>query len=409
MINHQHTAFLGIGLVAILVQLTMHLQLLAEDPPTLAKVSRIPFETKFGLVTVKASLNNKLAGNFTVDSGASFCIVDERVASGLEIEPGMHITTLDTEEAHLLDLYHDVRLSIDGSDEQYVNNFSAVNLKRFVSVMGIPLHGVIGAPFFQNQRLRFDFDENVLSVGAGDLIDVTGATALQMNKHLDGRMDITVKLGSRLFASSLIDLGFNGGISLDEKNFDELESKGDITCVEEIQTISVTTESSHKVGRLSEVRIGNFIFRNVPISRGQNLIGLRLLSRMVVTFDVPNRTLFVEKGKQFNQEFIRSRSGIDFRFKSGRVRVVKIDEASPGEQAGIQVGDMVVSIDGQNIDGAQLNWLRKQLADTPNAPPRQVELTMERDGETFVAKVQLIDYSQWPRTISKKSLPQAAP
>ncbi len=387
----------------------MPLRLLAEDPPTPPKVARIPFETKHGLITVKASLNNKLAGNFMIDSGTSFFVVDERVASGLELEPGMHITTLDTEKAHLLDMYHDVRLSIDGSDEQYVNKFSAVNLERVESALGIPVHGVIGAPFFQNQRLRFDFDENVLSVGAGDLIDVTGATALQMNKHLNGRMDITVKLGSRLFVSSLIDLGFNRGISLDEKNFDELESKGDITCVEEVQMISVTAEKSQKVGRLSEVRIGNFTFKDVPVSRGQNLIGLGLLSRMIVTFDVPNRTLFVEKGKQFNQEDLRDRCGIAFRFKSSRVRVVKIDEASPGEQAGIQVGDMVVSIDGQNIVGAQLNWLRKQLADTPNAPPRQVELTMERDGETFVAKVQLIDYSQWPRTISKKSLPQAAP
>jgi hypothetical protein len=61
--------------------------------------------------------------------------------------------------------------------------------------------------------------------------------------------------------------------------------------------------------------------------------------------------------------------GVDLADKSGRVVVADVREQTPGDRAGLQTGDQVVSVNGQRI-GTAVDWLAQRMnfvADQPTA------------------------------------------
>jgi serine protease Do len=67
--------------------------------------------------------------------------------------------------------------------------------------------------------------------------------------------------------------------------------------------------------------------------------------------------------------------------------ITLIDHDAPAGQVGLKVNDVVVAIDGQNIDNADA--LRRMLRDIP--PGRKISLEISRDGNIQTMAVQLVD------------------
>jgi serine protease Do len=67
--------------------------------------------------------------------------------------------------------------------------------------------------------------------------------------------------------------------------------------------------------------------------------------------------------------------------------ITLIDHDAPAGQVGLKVNDVVIAIDGQNVDGAEA--LRRMLRDIP--PGRKISLEISRDGNIQTMAVQLVD------------------
>jgi membrane-associated protease RseP (regulator of RpoE activity) len=87
------------------------------------------------------------------------------------------------------------------------------------------------------------------------------------------------------------------------------------------------------------------------------------------------------------------------RLKEVRGAVITlIDHDAPAGQIGLKVNDVVLAIDGQNIEGAE--QLRRALREIP--PGRKVSLVISRDGNIQTLAVQLVDRKAMERDIWSK-------
>ncbi len=67
--------------------------------------------------------------------------------------------------------------------------------------------------------------------------------------------------------------------------------------------------------------------------------------------------------------------------------ITLIDHDAPAGQIGLKVNDVVLGINGQNVDGAE--QLRRMLREIP--PGRKISLEISRDGNIQTLAVQLVD------------------
>jgi Periplasmic protease len=79
-------------------------------------------------------------------------------------------------------------------------------------------------------------------------------------------------------------------------------------------------------------------------------IGSGILHRFTVTFDYPNKRLYLRPNAHFSAPFSQSRAGIavDMR-EDGTYYVAHVVPGGPAAEAGIQTGDLVLAIDGTPI------------------------------------------------------------
>lgn len=80
--------------------------------------------------------------------------------------------------------------------------------------------------------------------------------------------------------------------------------------------------------------------------------------------------------------------------------ITLIDHDAPAGQVGLKVNDVVLGINGQNIDNAEA--LRRMLREIP--PGNKISLVISRDGDIQTLGVQLVDRKQMEHEVWTKLL-----
>jgi serine protease Do len=80
--------------------------------------------------------------------------------------------------------------------------------------------------------------------------------------------------------------------------------------------------------------------------------------------------------------------GINCVDTGGQIRIVRVNDDSPADVAGLQAGDRIVGIDGVAV--ARLEQLWKALW-AGTSPEREVKLDIVRDGSPQTLSVQTVD------------------
>lgn len=106
-------------------------------------------------------------------------------------------------------------------------------------------------------------------------------------------------------------------------------------------------------------------------------IGATVLSRFSVTFDYSRNKLYLIKSANLNDPFPGDRSGLAVDKADYYFTVIHVVPGSPGAEAGVQVGDQVMAVDGQPINKIRPLTMRNYLR---AAPGKKVRLTL-RDKE----------------------------
>jgi serine protease Do len=79
--------------------------------------------------------------------------------------------------------------------------------------------------------------------------------------------------------------------------------------------------------------------------------------------------------------------GINCVEQDGQVRVVRVNDDSPAEQAGLRVGDRITALDGAPVTSLDALWTQLWRG----APEREVALEVDRDGERRTLNVSTVD------------------
>ncbi|HSR53894.1 MAG TPA: aspartyl protease family protein [Acidobacteriota bacterium] len=149
----------------------------------------------------------------------------------------------------------------------------------------------------------------------------------------------------------------------------------------------VSGELHGKVGRLSELHLGEHVLRDVVTSfpeagnmpnvgRRNGNLGMGVLRRFVVYFDIPGRRMFLLPGTDYREPFEFTATGLLVRRHSDGYEVVQVLDGSPAAQAGITKGALLTAVDGQ----ATSSMRQDDLNDAMRQPNTTLSVTFRQDG-----------------------------
>lgn len=119
------------------------------------------------------------------------------------------------------------------------------------------------------------------------------------------------------------------------------------------------------------------------IFEGRNgSIGSEILRRFHVLIDYPNQRMALKANNKFNEKFDFNSSGIDFyqpNLKLPLYSIFAVREHSPAAKAGLQVGDILLKIDGKSTLRMRLGKLITILRNLENKRNKTIKLELRRN------------------------------
>ncbi|HEY2253701.1 MAG TPA: retropepsin-like aspartic protease, partial [Planctomycetaceae bacterium] len=157
-----------------------------------------------------------------------------------------------------------------------------------------PLDGIIGMDFLLPHIVQLDFDAdkirflNSLPPEPGDSFSIGIGREQQRNIPY---FNLKLMEDDSAF---VIDTGFNGSLSVNERSFDDLDNAGRIGNRSMFRLSTAGGTHNQLSGRLDSLSIGRFAHRDLIVDRHarQNHVGIAYLKRFLVTFDFPQKVMY---------------------------------------------------------------------------------------------------------------------
>lgn len=364
--------------------------------------------TGYGLVFLRARVNNSRPMWFVLDSGASFpFVIDTRRARGLGLKLRGHLTREGGAGpgAYEVALTRGVSISLGGlrlADQ----TAAVIALGSLEAIGGRPLDGLVGSELFTRYVVEIDYLGNKISLydpqtytysGAGESIPLT-----LRGGHLFVPAKIEVPGRPRLDGQFLVDTG--GGLVTAVLTTPFAQSSNLPTptqrAVLDRSLSGLGGETRLLVSRATSFTLGNLVIREPIIYVSQDrggamassdfdgLIGGEILRRFKVVFDYARGRLILEPNAHYAEPVEYDMSGIRLRahgddFRTFRVYQVLAD--SPAAEAGLRVGDVLAAIDGVAASRFTLDEIYQML----KRQGREYTLGFRRGGRTLSVKIKM--------------------
>jgi len=276
-----------------------------------------------------------------------------------------------------------------------------VDLSPLLATVGKKVHGIIGTDFLKKYAVQIDFDNGkVTFFKSKPLRDILWFLHPKTNKHPEWGEPLPIKFGflerlpfvrgrvlDKIAADFLIDTADNKlGGTLQTKKFMSVRKDFEATTdADMITTAAGKVPTKFKNATLvDKFSIGPFEYRGVVFYEGyESKLGLGFLSRHVVTFDFPNKTMYLKKGKTYERPpFARLTStllGFTVRPTPAGVVVESVEPNSPAEHKAIKAGDVILKVDDLNVTFNNLTRLAVLLNSLALEPDSySVDITIKR-------------------------------
>ena len=337
--------------------------------PTKASIS-IPFELNSGKIYIRAELNGADERWLILDAGSRNMILDSSLCDAL----GLNTSPLGDLQGQGANSFPASR--VDGTvvarfDDLVVRTTHAIAgpLNRVVGPYeGRQVNGVLGVrDVFQRYTVEIDYQGRRLRLhepaafhyeGQGQVVQLT-------NRNMRMLAQATLRLpdGSEVEGEFLVDTGMRGAVILHSEFVREhrlLERFGDT--VRAVKGGGIGGRAEFQVARSEALSVGPVTVPSIVVwmtdpdgemaqpRSWSGVIGSAFLQRFRAFFDIGGGRLILEPA-EFDAQSVRDdRSGMFvITDGEGRHRVIDVVDNSPAHDAGIQVGDLLVSIQGEPI------------------------------------------------------------
>ncbi len=357
------------------------------------EVVELPMALDGVYASVEVSVNGQ-ALHFLLDSGADRDVVSARTAArlGLKLSEG---TVPGSGAGGPSVPRHWVQL-----DRLAVGD--AVVRDSVAYVIPMPeeftYDGVLGMGFFERFVPRLDYAAGRLRLtasAAGLPAPPPGATILPLQRSPSGKLLVQARVAGEIGWFS-IDTGAFNAVTVFTPSVERLDLRRRLQpAVRMVTGIGTNGVTRGDIVRVGELGLGDQLFRGVVVELSLENDGLfgsdgwmgnlggELWHRFAVTLDSAGRRLHLEPGAARSQPFVAPCAGLAAPLRDGRFVVADVVPGSPAADAGVQLDDELLALDGLPLAG-DARMLRRALA-TPGGSP-QLRL---RDGAAAEREVTL--------------------
>jgi len=367
-------------------------------------LAEIPFQLYGNVIVTEISVDESTPLNFIFDTGAGGTIINESTAASLGIvgdetvsrEGATGMAEIVQSTDHIVDVedisFRDVTLGI-------------VELGHIEKRIGTPIDGVIGWLILSQYAVRIDYDTMLIEIydnnkfeydfgDSGYALEVQG-TAIFTN------VTTAFKSGNIFTGKVLVDTGAGNTFYFNTPFIEENDLLAEMDTYYERETQSISTESAHVyTTMLAGLSISDYEFSTLPVTMAiaeagasswsgpMGILGNGVLKHFNIFIDLQQERMSLEPNRLYHDQFEVNCSGLELVTDDAfhKVIVDHVYAGSPAHEAGLEVGDEIVQINGANVSDFQLPQIRSMLSQDGE----EIEILIDREGElrSYTLKLQ---------------------
>jgi hypothetical protein len=392
----------------LLFDLSSSAQFNCFDLPYGKNRARLNFENFDNIVIIETTLNDSIPVRLILDSGVEGVIITDMGVVGVLNDRcirNFRITAPGTIEILEACITSPVKVSVKGLTPA-LSNLILLSQDYFSleNYIGTKVHGLIGMDKFRNMVVTTSYDRNLLIFQRPENYKLPARAEvipLNINRgkpYMSARIELDN--GEIQDIWLLIDSGANHPLLL------ENESMGGYQPSKYIEAIIGKGLAGNMKGRFARagwLMLGNYRLDNiitsftdeyipggeVKIPFRNGTLGAGALSHFIVTFDYSRERMILQKGGRFREPFEYNMSGISFRTIASVFNVFEISDivaGSPGDEAGLKEGDILLAIDNKSTFTMNLGEINRLLSTNAGS---KVNLLISRDGKRQLVRIKL--------------------
>jgi hypothetical protein len=377
------------------------------------KKVEIPIEIYNNLIVIPVILNGALPLKFILDTGVRTAILTEKTFSDiLNLSYSRKYTISGPGGEQLIDAYitNNVSLELPGvlgrGHALLVLGQDYLELRNY---LGTDVHGILGYELFSRFIVKVDYEKKVLTLMQPKKFKPKRKYQAIPIKIEDTKPYVTTSVvladGTQISAKLLVDSGASHGLMLDRGSDVRITMPKDT--ISSVIGRGLGGEITGKIGRIRSLKLGSYEVKNVIASfpdpnsyfdslklgatKRNGAIGGEVLSRFTVVFNFPDEEIYLKKNGQFKKKFHYNLSGVMVKAKGSRLNVFEVIDVrrrSVAAVAGVQIGDLIKTINGINTQGLDLNTINGFFNSKPG---KKVHLVVSRDGQPVKIDFTLAD------------------
>ena len=326
---------------------------------------------------------------FILDTGSPLMRYDKSLRRHLGT-PTNSVNTSSPKGKELLELFDSPQAQVGGVSLQTDLPVSCRDLSGLKHICLEPVRGIIGMGALQRLVLQMDFDSGKLlflksvpeDVGIPFQISQRRPTpTVQVEIEGHGREEFAIDTGAA--AEEAGTLNADLALALARK---EIASESGAY---KLASDNSPNSPLHRSLRIRGLRLGPYQMIDVPMSvggsKGPNVLGMGFWSRFIVTFDFPNKMLYLKKAKHFDRPFRSNLGGLIFWREDGEVVVDAVLADGPSAKSGIQPKDILVEVGDHEARSTRLYTLYKAFG----VPNSTVHVKLKRGNDLVEIDVKL--------------------
>ena len=347
-------------------------------------IIEIPFEIHNNFMVVKVVINNSLPLRFIFDTGAEHTILSKNIfASILELtyDRPIRLVGADLNQELVAHVSNNVHLKVGNAVAPKQDILIlADDYFKIDEYVGIEIHGIVGADLFRNLVLKIDNKRNSIYIQRVSSFRTPKRKwkeiPVSINKNKPYILAQAILGDQKTALKLLIDTGASLSLLLHTNTSANIQLPENIIQGSVGRGLGGILEGY--LGRVNRLEFGEFFFNNIvtnyqdvseaisieSISNRNGILGNALIRRFNIIINYPKEKLYLLPHRRYNKGFKYDRSGLEL-IVSGKelktITVYSLIKSSPAAEAGFQIGDKIISVNGMPARFLDLKGVSKRL------------------------------------------------
>lgn len=341
----------------------------------------IPFEMVTRHIVIKVKINNSAPLSFILDTGDKVAIIDLKRAESLGLNLKGEVQVGGAGPGVLKGwTVKDASLNVVGIEGKTQPVVLALPLDILKPNFGHDIDGIIGGDFIKQFVVEIDYPAHLLRFHDKDKFIYAGpGESIPMRLNSGGHpvieADVTVTGRPAVKGKFVIDIGSGAALALHAPFVaQEHLPLPDQKTIRAMGGGGTGGKVTGRMGRIAELRIGKFQIADTPTlfseDKGgafasrelQGNIGAQILRKFKVFLDYAHDRIIFEPNASLKDLIAPASGGLRVLAEGADYKTFRVEdvlENSPATEAGLQVGDLLLSVDGRAASELTLSSLHE--------------------------------------------------